>query len=98
MHPLSQVPRQEAPVEHFDSPIRFMVKSRSQTGHSYLVDLGSDKYPDGECHCRYFVTTVGPAQLRGEHKRCYHIERAREEFCNWAIQAFKDQDKNPHDA
>lgn len=91
--PLSQVPPQREVVEHFDSPLRFMVKSRTKDT-SYLVDLGSDKYPLGECHCRYFITTVGPAQIRGQRKMCYHIDRAREAFCTWAIDAFREQEKH----
>jgi hypothetical protein len=99
MKPMNQTPKQECVVEHFDSPLRFHVRSRSETGQSYLVDLGSDKYRYGECHCQHFLKVVGPAQLRGERRECYHLARARDAFTDWAIQAFKAQDKNdPDDA
>ena len=96
MSALSQVPPQESVVEHFDSPLRFHVKSRSRHD-PYTVDLGSSKYPWGECQCRHFITTVGPAQLRGERKTCYHIERARDAFTTWMIGVLKEQDKNTSD-
>jgi len=91
---LTQVPKQEAIVAHYDNPLRFMVQSRSASGKAYLVDLGDHKYPFGSCQCRWFITNCGPAQLRGERRTCYHIERARSEFADWAIEAFRKQDLN----
>ena len=87
-------PKQDLVVEHFDSPLRFMCRSMSQSGVSYLVDLGSDDYPYGSCHCKHFECVVGPAQKRGEKRMCQHIARARESFTDWSIAAFKLQDKN----
>jgi hypothetical protein len=92
--PLSKVPRQDIVVEHFDSPLRFMVRSRSQSGVSYLVDLGDDEFPLGSCHCKHHVCVCGPAQKRGERKWCQHVEMARQAFTDWAIAAFKRQDRN----
>ena len=94
MPALDQTPKQELVVEHFDAPLRFMVKSRSVGGATYLVDLGSEKYPHGECHCKHFVTTVGPAQLRGEARKCYHILRAEWALLKWIIPVLRAQDKN----
>lgn len=94
---LPQVPKQEFVVEHYNTPISFWVKSRSVGGSSYLVVLKTDEYPWGVCQCKHFVTTVGPAQKRGERRMCYHIERARAAFDQWAIDIFYARDKNTPD-
>jgi hypothetical protein len=91
--PLTQVPRQESAVEHYDSILRFMVRSRSQSGVTHLVDLGANDCL-GECNCRYFVTTCGPSIRRGKPKQCYHVLLARDKFCDWAIRQFQQADKN----
>jgi len=92
---LDQVPPQKFLVEHADSILRFWVRSRSQSGVAYLVDIGGTKeFPHGECSCAHFQFVVGPAQRRGEVRRCQHIMLAREEFANWAIAQFKLQDHN----
>jgi hypothetical protein len=79
----------EQRIVHGDSPLRFLVPSRTVGGETYLVDLG-----ESMCQCRWHVTHVGPALRRGEKPRryCHHIIAAREEFTSWAIQAFKNAD------
>ena len=91
---LDQSPPQKYTCEMFDSPLRWWVKSRGTSGSTYLVDLKTDEFPDGECQCKHFLMTVGPAQKRGEHKTCYHIELAKWAFAEWAINREYKADQN----
>jgi hypothetical protein len=88
----------EQRIIHGDSPLRFLVPSRTVGGETYLVDLSGPT-----CQCRWFETSVAPALRRGEkpRKMCYHVLAAREHFTEWAIAAFSaDQRKreNPSHA
>lgn len=97
MTALNQIPPQKCMVEHFDSILRFMVRSRGTSGATYLVDLGDARYPNGSCTCRHFITTIGPAQLRGEDRCCWHMEMARWHFMKWALDVFRAHElkRNP---
>ncbi len=83
----------EQRIVHGDSPLRFLVPSRTVGGETYLVDLGEPR-----CCCRWWETSVAPSLRRGEKPRkfCYHYTAAREEFTDWAIKAFAQQEKNTH--
>lgn len=78
-------------TEPHDSPLRWLVPSKSNEGEEHLVDLGAP-----ECTCRYWVTTVGPALRKGLTPRqyCSHYHSAKCTFTEWAIKKFKDYDKN----
>lgn len=85
-------PKEEVHQPH-DSPLRWNVPSSSETGASYLVDLGANDGL-GECQCAHFIFVVGPRIKLGERRRCRHINMARQWFTDWAIEAFKNHDKN----
>lgn len=77
-------------VTHADGVLRFFVPSRSHSGETHLVDLGTK-----ECTCRWYLTSVCPALRRGERPRryCYHYETARRAFTDWAIEVFAAQER-----
>ena len=77
----------------YDSPLRWEVPSSSETGAAYLVDLGANDGL-GECQCAHFMYVCGPRIKHGETRRCRHINMARAWFMDWAIEAFKNHDKN----
>jgi hypothetical protein len=84
----------KAPIrEPYDSPLRWLIESSSTNHKPYLVDL-SQYNGVGECQCRFWVCNVGPKVKRGEVVHCKHVRIARERFTNWAIEAFKNHDKN----
>ena len=85
------------PVIHqpFDSPLRWMIESRSHPNRDggYLVDLGA--YGGrGCCQCPDFQCRVGPATKTGRWVSCHHIRVARERFMWWAIMHEIEIDQN----
>ena len=63
-------------------PMRFLVRSRTEPGLRYLVDLESYNL-NGECGCDHFGYHIRP-ELEGNHRpepkdrtRCWHIMQAR---------------------
>lgn len=74
-----------------DSPLRWLIESKTQSGKTYLVDLGMM-----ECQCRYWQCDVGPALRDGRAPRrfCSHYGTARQRFTDWAIWAFHQKDPN----
>lgn len=83
----------DLPVEPYDSPLRFLVPSSTESGVSYLVDLGANRGV-GECQCKDFSCRCGPSIAKGKPKRCRHILIARDLFTDWAIKKIAEQDKN----
>lgn len=81
------------PTEPFDSPCRWIIPSRSESGVSYLVDLsGFDGV--GSCQCRDFDCRCVPSIKLGKPKRCRHILIARELFTDWIIPRLAKLDTN----
>lgn len=78
------------PIIHapFDSPLRWLVKSQSDSrSGDYLVDLAAYN-GNGECQCRYFICGCAPKVKQGTPKQCKHIRIARERFTNWSLAEF----------
>jgi len=88
---------EELPVEPYDGPLRFLIPSRSESGVSYLVDIGANNLV-GACQCRDFECRCGPSIAKGIPKRCRHILIARDLFTDWAIKRIAEQDKNHEQA
>lgn len=72
--------------EPYDSPLRWLVGSRSDHEASYMVDLGSNGLM-GECQCKAFLYKT---KLPDKVYQCQHIRIARERFARWAIRKFKE--------
>jgi hypothetical protein len=87
---MSDLPEpQEKPYD--SSGLRWLVKSQSQEGVTYLVQLNPM-----ECQCRWWQTTVGPKLRKGEFRGqlCQHYLIAEERFKEWAKWAFREFEKN----
>lgn len=56
---------------------RFWVESRSEPGHSHLVDLTAHN-GKGECGCDQWKYRCQPAIKEGKTAWCAHIEECRE--------------------
>lgn len=56
---------------------RFWVESRSEPGHSHLVDLTTHN-GKGECGCDNWKFRCQPAIKEGRAMRCSHIDACRE--------------------
>lgn len=56
---------------------RFWVESRSEPGHSHLVDLTANG-GKGECGCDNWKFRCQPAIKDGKSMRCAHIDAVRE--------------------
>lgn len=63
--------------------LRYMVRSKSRPGHTWLVDLSSYDF-NGFCPCEAFTFRCGPELARGAKPsnklRCSHIRSARSFF------------------
>ncbi len=77
----------------YDSPLRWMVSSRTDSAITYLVDIGANNR-NGECQCPSFHFNAPKAFAKGQPFRCYHITRARDCFIDWSISKFVEHDKN----
>jgi hypothetical protein len=79
----------------FDSPLRWMVESRSHPNSrgGHLCDLGA--YGGrGICTCEDFQCRVGPAVKKGLWRTCWHLRVARERYTNWSIRRDMAADQN----
>lgn len=56
---------------------RFWVDSRSEAGHSHLVDLTAHN-GTGKCGCDQWKFRCQPAIKDGKTKRCSHIDACRD--------------------
>jgi hypothetical protein len=79
----------------YDSSLRWLIESRSETGAKYLVDLGANN-ERGLCSCKWFKTQISPAIRKGKPivKYCRHYNEARERFTRWMIHQEALKDKN----
>ena len=86
------------PNEPYDWPLRWLIKSHTTPGDSYMVDLGMNDCI-GMCTCKWATRTM-IVQIR-EKKQvqvCQHIIEADIKFKKWCKRRFKDLDPNPEDA
>ena len=65
--------------------LRFYVRSRTEPGQRYLVDLQEHDF-NGQCGCEDFLYRCGP-KLKGKFTpgdvtRCWHIRQARAFICD----------------
>ncbi len=76
--------------------LRFHVYSRSRKGIKHLVDLGEHE-ENGQCGCEHFqnigLAIILASVRNGFTKRCWHIDVAREHFCNEMIRAMKRKEE-----
>ena len=92
--------------EIYDHPSRLLVKSRSDSNVSYLVDLC--KYPvgvapgvvicNGTCQCSDFIYRCEPKLKKPEYMgrifRCAHLNWARENCLDFILNYMREHDQN----
>jgi hypothetical protein len=72
---------------------RFWVESRSEPGHSHLVDLVANG-GRGECGCDHWKFRCQPAIKEGKAMRCSHIDAVRDHIADLAgPMSFRDRQK-----
>lgn len=85
---------QPSPVEDFDHPTRFLVKSLSRPAERHLVDL-SAHFGNGECSCEDFTMKKLKRLKMGEPMSsrtiCKHIEAATFHFCRKVTRNCRDE-------
>jgi hypothetical protein len=84
----------EAPKhEPHDSPLRWLIQSRTSSHIGYLVDLA-----EPACQCKFWQCDVSLKLKKGlATKYCQHYHMAKERFTTWAIHKFNEHDKNTND-
>ena len=76
--------------EPYDSPLRWLIESKTDGHASYVVDLGMM-----ECQCKFHRMDVSKKLRLGQRpKMCTHYYIARERFTCWAIYKFDQVDPN----
>lgn len=71
---------------------RFWVESRSEPGHSHLVDLTANG-GKGECGCDQWKYRCQPAIRNGLTKRCSHIDACRNFIADQADKKLSFRDR-----
>jgi hypothetical protein len=84
---------EQSEAEVFESPVRYIFEAKSTKGEAHVVDLlAFDGL--GECSCQHFQFRIMPLVRRGLIEKgnplghCKHIRRAREKFCDMALEAY----------
>lgn len=73
-----------------DSPLRWLINSKTDSNGSYLVDIGIPS-----CQCRYFICEVAPKLKQNlQPKLCSHIILAQRRYLVWSVAQFKNHDTN----
>lgn len=85
-----------APVQPYDHPLRFLVRSASRPRIVHIVDL-AEHGGNGGCSCEQFTIRIRPHLDEGaaptERHRCKHIRAAREYLADRAIRSIIEHER-----
>ena len=74
----------------YDSPLRWLINSKTDSNASYLVDIGIP-----HCQCTHFRCDIQPKLNKGlKSKVCSHIDIANKRYLVWSVSEFKKRDIN----